>query len=231
MPILRLLRRLTLPTPRRRPRLFLAMHRRSLPVPFRPHVSALCPHPVLPFHSSLPPVLSHFVYPLPSPLPPSHPPKKSAQTVSASRPPLGAGWPETVPPFTPTQFPPPLTRPQPGALTPSRRPSTAAPRPPLIPASPAATQQHPTRHPRGGGDPVATTRQTPPRPPLATQPDHMLPTSASPLTPLPSPLLPLPKPTKKAPQLTSRVFWKKLLPRTRGPFSPPFHPAQPAPSA
>ena len=231
MPILRLLRRLTLPTPRRRPRLFLAMHRRSLPVPFRPHVSALCPRPVLPFSFLASPRPVSLRYPLPSPLPPSHPPKKSAQTVSGQPAPFGGRLARDSSPFTPTQFPPPLTRPQPGALTPSRRPSTAAPRPPLIPASPAATQQHPTRHPRGGGDPVATTRQTPPRPPLATQPDHMLPTSASPLTPLPSPLLPLPKPTKKAPQLTSRVFWKKLLPRTRGPFSPPVHPAQPAPSA
>ena len=122
--------------------------------------------------TSYSPTHSSALYPLPFPNTPTrqkNPPKLSL----ASRPPLGAGWPETVPPFTPPDF-----RRRPPALSPAHSPC-----PPRIPSP---KQQQPTRHPRGGGDPAATTHQTSPRPPLATQPDQMLPTSYSPLAPSPT---------------------------------------------
>ena len=50
--------------------------------------------------------------------------KNSPKLSLASRPPLGAGWRETVPPFTPSQFPPPGPPPQPCPL-----PLPAAPDP------------------------------------------------------------------------------------------------------
>ena len=114
--------------------------------------------------------------PLPFPATPTrqkNPPKLSL----ASRPPLGAGWPETVPPFTPIQIPPPGTRPQPRPI-----PAPGSPRRPRLALSTSQDLTHP--------------RHTPSPGPGANPPSSLF--------PLPSPLPPQPR--QNAPRFASRVF-------------------------
>ena len=141
----RLLRLLAPLTPRRRPRLFLTLRRgrfsdRPLPVETPP------PHPLA--TSAHPASLAPSCRPLAAPTFVANPPKKPAQAISRQpESPRGFGLARDSSPFTPTQFPPPGTSPQPHPI-PATAPCRAAPHPPASRPALATPPWQSLTHPR-----------------------------------------------------------------------------------
>ncbi len=187
--------------PRFRPLLApLFSHSSSLsPLPFRPRSLPFPLSLLTSLTSHLPTTHFSALFPLPFRPPSSQPqlssptrPKIRPKLSLASRPPLGAGWRETVPPLTPSQIPPPDARASPvRPPPPARRAAQASPH------RPATTS--PTRS--------APRPQSP---------------CLSALTSLPSPLYPSsPTPPKCAPNCLKSFLEKTLIARETPISTPP----------
>ena len=208
----RLLRLLAPLTPRRHPRLFpifrrgrsqtgLFRSRRLRPTPSpRPRTQPLQRRPAAPSQ--------------PQPSSPTRQ-KKPAQAISRQPAPSGGRLARDSSPFTPTQFPPPGTRPRPRPIPATAGCRAGASRPASRPGL-ATTPWQDLAHPRPAALPCHT-----------------------PVRPSPGVARRVPASAQKTPRRASRVFWKKLLLRARPPLSPlgtaPLsspskHPTAPAPS-
>ena len=141
----RLLRLLAPLTPRRRPRLFPTLRRGR----FRPASSARDASTPTPRHvraPSVPPAPS--CRPLTAPTFVANPPKNRPKLSLASpNPHRGFGLARDSSPFTPTQFPPPGTSPQPHPI-PATAPCRAAPHPPASRPALATPPWQNLTHPR-----------------------------------------------------------------------------------